>query len=292
VVLKLSIEAVGFGVVTAVLFGTADFIAKLSADRVGYLRTTLYMQSIGGLFVLLFSIQRLQLFLQYPYAAAMAVGLGAINVVATISLYKSFEIGNLSVVSPLASGYPAITALLAILLLGESQSGWHLSGIGLTFFGVFAVSLKHRKDSRLQKTTVLAAGTVLALLAATLYGILFFGFKFVVEFLGPWLPVLVLRGVSVAGAGTALGLVKPNRSASVRKFFYLFIALGVLDTLATVTYLTGITSGEVSTVSSVSSLFSVITVLLAILFLKEKPMRRQSAGILAILLGVFVLGYF
>ena len=288
----MAIEDVGFGALAAVLFGTADFVAKISSDRAGFLRTTFYMQLIGGLFAMAFAFQRLQLLLQYPAMTAAALTLGAINMLGTLSLYKSFELGQLSIVSPLASGYPALNVILAVLVLGESLSGWNALGILLTLLGVIVVSLRHGSDPSLQKTTMLAKGTIYAVAAFVCYGVLFFGFKFVVGVFGSWLPVLLLRVVSIGGVGISLGIASPTKRSSIRKVFHLFAIVAVVDTLANATYLTGITSGEVSIVSSVTGLFSTVTVLLAILLLKERPVKRQVAGITAILVGVFFLGYF
>src|ERR1700731_2107924 len=88
------------GLLTALSWGGSDFLARFATHRIGTLRTMLYMQFTG--FILL------TIFLPWlggwghlgdgsgwqPWAwGAFA---GALNFLATLTLYRSFEIGKLS----------------------------------------------------------------------------------------------------------------------------------------------------------------------------------------------------
>jgi len=126
--------SLAFGLLTATAFGTADFLAKLSTDRVGFLRTVLFMQIVGSFLLLPFALNdAFRLFLQ-PWAVVEGVMLGVVNALATLSLYKGFEVGRLSIVSPIASCYPVVSILLAVSFLGERLTTELLLGIGLERF--------------------------------------------------------------------------------------------------------------------------------------------------------------
>src|SRR5258707_12406037 len=113
------------GLLTALTWGGADFIARFATHRIGALRSMLYMQ-LAGFLLLSFLLQTLggwgHLFDGsgwQPWAWGMLAG--AINTFAMLALYRAFEIGKLSLVGPVSASYPALTVVLSLL------SGEHLS---------------------------------------------------------------------------------------------------------------------------------------------------------------------
>src|SRR6266567_1191185 len=100
------------GLLTALTWGSADFIARFATHRVGTLRTMLYMQ-VTGFLLLTISMPWLGGWGHLadgsgwqPWAWGFLAGL--LNACATLSLYRSFEIGKMAVVAPLSASYPAI----------------------------------------------------------------------------------------------------------------------------------------------------------------------------------------
>lgn len=53
--------SIAYGLLTALGYGTSDFVAKLAIEKIGYLRSTLYMQIVGSVFILLVLKDRLVL---------------------------------------------------------------------------------------------------------------------------------------------------------------------------------------------------------------------------------------
>ena len=98
------------GLLTALAWGSSDFLARFAARRIGSLRTTLYMQ-LTGLVLLticlpwvggwghLFDGSGWQ-----PWAWGALAGI--FNGVASLALYRSFEVGKMAVVAPLSASYP------------------------------------------------------------------------------------------------------------------------------------------------------------------------------------------
>src|SRR5215471_15639558 len=101
------------GLLTAVSWGSADFLARFATRKIGTLRTTLYMQLVGFL-LLSAALPHLGGWQHLadrsawrPWAWGISAGL--LNTLATLTLYRSFEIGKMSVVAPLSAVYPVIT---------------------------------------------------------------------------------------------------------------------------------------------------------------------------------------
>src|SRR5438132_14316373 len=131
------------GLLTSLTWGGADFIARFATHRIGALRSMLYMQ-LTGFLLLSFLLPALGGWGHLadgsgwqPWAWGLLAGL--LNACATLSLYRSFEIGKMAVVAPLSASYPALTLTLSWL------SGDHLSparsvGVALILFGVAVVA--------------------------------------------------------------------------------------------------------------------------------------------------------
>ena len=127
------------GLLTALSWGSGDFIARLATHRIGTLRSLLYMQLIGFLL----------LSLSLPWLGglghlgdgsgwqpwAWGVAAGIFNVYASFALYRAFEIGKMAVVAPLSASYPALTLLIS-WLGGERLPTIRFFGIFLYFIGV------------------------------------------------------------------------------------------------------------------------------------------------------------
>src|SRR5947209_18013931 len=104
------------GLLTALTWGGADFIARFATHRIGALRSMLYMQLTGFLL--------LSLLLPtlggwgnladgsgwQPWAWGFLAG--SFNAVSGLALYSEFEIGKMAVVAPLPASYTALTLLL------------------------------------------------------------------------------------------------------------------------------------------------------------------------------------
>ena len=278
-----------FGLLTAAGFGTADFFAKLSANRVGFLRTALFMQAIGTVLVLPFALTDTSRLFSHPWAALVGTLLGVVNAVATLCLYKGFEVGRLAIVSPIASTAPVVAILLAITFLGETITMERLFAISLVMLGIILVSIQRTEANALGQV---AKGTAYAIGFMIMGGVLLFELKPVSTDLGVFLPVLMIRWV-----GT-LVLAVPflsRRTRSLRlgmRAFRTIIVIACLDTFANVTYNVGLIFGTVAIVSTLGGMFSAVTVLLAWVILKERLTLHQSFGFAAIVLGVATLSAF
>src|SRR5437762_1998420 len=131
------------GLLTALTWGGADFIARFATHRIGALRSMLYMQLIG-LLLLTISLPALGGWGHLadgsgwqPWACGFLAG--CFNAMAGLGFYRAFEIGKMAVVAPLSASYPALTLLLS-WMSGERVSAVRIAGIICTLAGVVIVA--------------------------------------------------------------------------------------------------------------------------------------------------------
>ena len=277
-----------YGLATALGYGTGDFLARQASHRVGHVAVLFYMSLVS-----LAVLAPLAWFVEGPswHFSALwvwAVAFGLLNTFASLHLYRAFEYGFLSVVSPLVSGYPAVTVTLAIVFLHETPGYVAAGGIVLALVGAILLSRTppHPKTPRARDAR---KGLTSALLAFGGYGVFFFVLKYVVVGVGPAATAMLARIVTVAllapaGALGVVSLSRPPREAAP-----LLFAVGFLDVGSFLAYNLGIATGSVAVVGTLSGLFSAVTVALAAVLLRERLTRPQILGVFAILLGVVLL---
>jgi drug/metabolite transporter (DMT)-like permease len=107
-----------FGLTAAICWGVADFVVTRIARELGVAQAFFYVQVIGlGLIGLLLLASPA---MPAPTAGMwlLVLGIGLFNLAGTLLLYRAFAIGTLALVSPIASAFGVVSALLA-LLAGE-----------------------------------------------------------------------------------------------------------------------------------------------------------------------------
>ncbi len=222
----------------------------------------------------------------------LLVVLSVILVAGTFNLYRSFEFGQLSVVSPLASGYPALIVVLSVLVLKEPLTDTTGVGLALTILGMVLVARAPvgRDPARPPKNARL--GVLSALVAFIAFAAFYFGLKFVVGPIPPITTAAISRGV---GALTVLGYLAAVRTfrAPPRDLWPRLLGVGVLNSSATALYNYGLVFGpSLAILATLSGLFSAVTVVLAVAFLGERLRRMQWGGVAAIFVGVALLSFF
>jgi len=281
--MNLSIS-IACGLLTATGFGTADFVAKLSTGRVGFLRTALFMQAIGSFFVLPFALPDAFRLFNHPWAALGGILVGVANAVATLSLYKGFEVGRLSIVSPIASTAPVVSILLAVVFLGESVTSERLLAISLVIGGIILVSFQSEEKTVSKQV---AQGVAYAVGFMFFGGLMLFGLKPVSAALGVFLPVLIMRWIGIPVL--AIPFLASKHDPVERNALWPIIVVALFDTFANVVYVVGVTFGTVTVVSTLGGMFSAVTVILAWIILKERLTLHHILGFLVIVAGVAVL---
>ena len=296
------------GLLTAFSWGTSDFIARFAAHKIGALRTTFYMQ-LAGFLLLSVSLPCIggwgHLFDGSgwrPWAWGALAGL--LNGIATLSLYRSFEVGKLAIVAPLSASYPALTVALS-LFTGEHLTAARIAGSALIVAGVALVAGGENAPAE-QSDKVPAedgglvsspprlkssSGIVWALLAATGFGFLFWllGTR-IIPTVGYGASVWMIRLTSsILTAMAILFLRQPIALRRAGSMPLWLAGMGALDTGAFVMSNYGMQIEQVSVVSVLTSLYGAVTVALAAIFLRERISRWQWLGIAAIFAGIILI---
>ena len=289
------------GLLTALSWGSSDFLARFSARKIGSIRTTLWMQ-FTGLLLLTAALRWVggwgHLFDGSGWTPwVWGVGVGCLNAFSTLCLYRSFEIGKMSVVAPISASYPALTMAISFFT-GERLTALRLAGIVAILVGVVVVARGEASASEsLEDAPGAAASRVpgigIALLSALGFGVLF------------W--VLGNRAIPHVGFAATVWMIRLTSSAVTVLFLLVrrqpialprdgkvgvwILSMGVLDTGAFLMNNLGMQLEQVSVVSVLSSLYGAVTVLLAAVVLREQLRKIQWVGIAGIFVGIALISF-
>ncbi len=228
-----------------------------------------------------------------PWAWGMLAG--ALNTASTLSLYRSFEIGKLSIVAPISASYPVLTMVLSAFT-GERLTPLRLVGLLLTIAGVIVVARGEQVpddanvlegETRPEKKRL---GVGWALMSAVAFGIMFWllGLR-VVPVVGSVPSVWIIRLTSVLGTGLAMLTLRQSMAAPLPRDVAWIFGVGLLDTSAYVLNNLGMRMEQTSVVSVLASLYGAVTVGMAAMILREKVSRLQWMGIAGIFVGVILI---
>jgi drug/metabolite transporter (DMT)-like permease len=282
------------GLLTALAWGGADFIARFATQRVGTLRTMLYMQSIG--FVLL------TVFLPWlggwghladgsgwqPWAWGLLAG--GINACATLTFYRAFEIGKLAIVAPVSASYPALTLLIS-WVSGEHLALVRVAGIILTLAGVVIVAgAEHVATGNDPGGPKSSRGLGWAAAAAILFALLFWllGAR-IIPRVGAVQTVWMIRLTSSLLGLAAVAVARQPVRLPRGNVRWMALGMGAMDTAAFVFSNRGMQMEQIAVISVLGSLYGAVTVALAAIFLHERISRLQLAGIVTIFAGILLI---
>jgi len=286
------------GLTAALNWGVADFMARFATRRTGSLRALLFMQVVGvtGLTVIMastghwsrfFPTFQLRIWLWIMLA-------GILSALASLALYRSFEVGVLALVSPIAASYPALTVALSILS-GERLTRAHALGIASALVGVViaALALPSQTAAEAQHATPehhrrhLLRGVPWALAAALGFGVNYWvlGFR-VMPVFGGFASVWVIRLVTLIVLAALLPPLGESFAIPRGSTAWLIFLIGVTDTAGFVANNFAFKQEQIAIVTVLASLYGVVTLFLAAAFLRERLGRRQWLGIALIFLGV------
>ena len=304
------------GLTAALCWGVADYCLRGATHAAGTFRALYFMQVVGLLAFLGVLLVHPLSFAQASGAALLAaVALNLLILVGAALLYRSFAIGKLAVVSPIAASFGAIATILA-LFAGERPSAAQLIGLALLLVGVTLSSMTHSPPHAASAADepyathrgkrLLGPGVAEALGATVIFGVSYWALRYVVAQVGATqvamigkasdltaLTLVALLGwgwqrfgrLATFAQGTATAA--PRALAPRSAIFWRWLIPGaLLDAAANAAYNIGVSGALTSVVATLSSLFTAVTVLLAWVFLRERLTRAQWAGVAVILVGI------
>jgi drug/metabolite transporter (DMT)-like permease len=278
-----ALTGLGLGALASLCWGIADFIARGAVRKVGDAYTLFAVLAVGGLGIAAYVLPG---GVQAPSGAeaGLLVVTALLALGGYLALYRAFQVGMLSVVSPIAASNAVIPVVLALVVLGERPLPWQYGGIVLVLLGV--VLLSFRGALPLPSDTQ-RLGVAPALVCMALFGLSLFCMKLAVDRLAPGTVALCVRVIGIAVLGAWLGLRGGLKIPPVGARGALATA-GLLDAAAFVCFCEALRHTLLSLVAPISSTIPVVTVALAWALLKERLARPQKLG-LALALGGLVL---
>jgi len=275
--------------VSAVLYGSADFFGGLTARRANTVATVLVTQFVG--LVLLLAV------LPFLPAATISSSDWLWGVIAGLSggigvalLYRALAVGTMAVVAPITAVCAAIIPVLFAFASGERVRSLSVVGIGLALVAIAMVSQPRTQSGAgsLPPTKLsLPPGLGLALLAGVAVGLFFLSLARTSTSAGMW-PLITARIASVALFGLfalALGRTVRMKGPAMRTA----IAGGALDMLANALFMLAARIGPLSIVVTLASLYPAATVVLARVVLGERLSQVQITGIACALVAVLLI---
>lgn len=268
---------------SALCFGVTHFVNGLVARRHNGLTVALHAQLGGtalGLLLALFLNAGSATLADYGWGALSGVGTG----VGVAFLYRAMSQGAMSVVVPVSDvGAVALPVLVGVCFLGERPALPAWVGIAAVLPALWLVSQSSPGPDDKQHGAV-SVGVPSALIAGVGFGVQFLAMAQVGRDSGLW-PVVLSRVVSVAVIAVVLGSYGAGWRLTGRSWAAT-VAAGALGTLAIVLYLEATRQQLMAIATVLSALYPAIPVLLALMLLKERLNRRQTAGLVCAALAV------
>lgn len=282
---------VAFGLGAALLWGVADYCAAMASRRTGAFRVVLgfHLLATPVLAVAVLATGALD---DVGWAQlGPLIGIGALGALSYLTFYKALEIGPISIVSPIVSGYAAVSLVLAVLILDESLSGGRIAAVVVVMLGVLLASSDLRQIAHVERRQTV--GLVLAVATNFAIGGFVFGNAYYATEVGWLAPIFLSRAFA-----TVFLLVASTRDGSWRfpqrgpKLIGLIAIVAVVDTGGYVAFNLGAERADTSIVSAASAPYALIPILAGVCLLNERPAPIQWLGIAGVVGGVVLLGIF
>jgi drug/metabolite transporter (DMT)-like permease len=266
--------------VSAVLFGVADFTGGFVTRRLPVWKVIFWSQLLG-LPLLVVGL----LVVPAEEVTALDLGLGAIGGVAGLIglaiLYSTLAAGTMSVVAPISGAVAAAIPVIFDLSRGEELSPLQIFGIVLALAAVLLVGLDH-SARHLDGRLLLQAAA-----AGAAFAVFFIALGFTDEASGLW-PLVAARAATVPIAfavALALGVAARPRDDDLK----LVGIAGTLDMGANIAIALALQRGPIGISSVLASLYPAVTAVVAVVVLKERPSTQQLVGIGFALTAVLAL---
>ena len=277
-----------YGVIAAIGWGVADFVAAAASKRIGVLRTATGVHisssvAVAGYFVIVFEPG----LLGWAHWAAL-VGVSVLAVLVYLCFYRALREGPVAVVSPIVSCYAIVVIVLAVAFSGERLSGWQALGAMCSIGGVVMASFDPRR--RLSGGRIVGLGVGLAVVTMLSIGLLSYVIGLLSRELGWFLPVYISRTMTL---GLFIPLSVALRQWTLRGLtipLALGVALaGIVEMGGMFAYARGTEIGVISIVAAASIAYPLIPMLGGIVVFGERLALSQWMGLGIALSGLFVL---
>lgn len=282
--------AIFFALVAFIGWGVGDLFGTLSSRRIGSVYNIFWMLIIALILSSLY----------IPFAGAISswqmfgfsILLNLIDMYGTMMFFRALEIGKASPVGAITGSFGFISAILSILIFGESLNFIQAIGIAAALAGVILSSLKLGEIKNKKLGIMLHEEYIkYALIALGIWGVYYALLRIPVKSIGwfwtdySWnffFIILILLGKIKKDV---FDVLRDKKSIVAVFLFAIFMNAGVFA------YNLGISTGFTSVVAPIAATSSVLFVILSGIFFREKLTGQQKIGIVSSLIGIVLLAF-
>ncbi|MCR2824654.1 EamA family transporter [Microbacterium sp. zg.Y909] len=258
---------------SAVAYGTSDFIGGVGARRSSPLQILLIGQIAGTLALLTAALMLGGTPTTTDIAWGVAAGVG--SAAGGLFLYRGLARGRMGLVAPLSAVGAAALPVLVGVVLGERPGLLVWAGIVIALPGIWLVSHEAGPSRPQQSWGALTDGA----LAGVGFGLLFI----CLAQIGPdagLMPLAANQATGAVLAGIVAGAARPRpRWRGHRAAIGWGAAAGLTGAVGTLAFLLSSGQTTLAVAAVLSSLYPAVTVLLAAGVLRERLSGPQGAGI-------------
>ena len=313
------LAAIFFGLLSAVLWGAADFLSRKTSKSIGYYLTAGYIELIGciaSVAVALLYSDRLPVL--KPDFLLLNVGVGLLVLVSTIFLYRGLSQATMSIVAPLSGGMgPAVAVVLSVIILGQVVvriDAYAIVGVivGVVLSGVKFSELRNglhtgvldipSSDAKLCESPVrpgvwggrITKGLDSAIVSAVSAGGVLLGLGVLIPQFGWLFPTIMTKATGALAVFGFMLLAKGDFKIPNSRTMLWLVLMGLMDLAAILALSFGILTagGYLPIVVTFSGLSGLVVLMFARLFYKEKLDTVQTAGIFLVIAAATTLLYF
>lgn len=271
--------AIGFGLLSALIWGAGDFFGGLATRRARPFSVVLVAEVAGALLLALTALILAQALPPLP-DLGWSAGAGLAGAVGLLALYSALAGGHMGIVAPISAVVAAIVPIVAGALIEGLPSPLQMAGFVVALGAVWLLSSGGERAASGREVR-------LALLAG-----LGFGFYFVfIDRTGTVGGLWNLAFARTAAALLLLPLMLLMRHPLLppRDVLPINLLNGCLDAGGNLFFLLAAQAGRLDVASVLSSLYPGATVVLAWLVLGERLNRPQAAGVVAALAAIVLI---
>ena len=218
---------------------------------------------------------------------ALISGLSLLINFGFLCFITSMKRGSITLSGVIATSYPALTTILAVIFFGEKIGILQIIAITIVVVGVSMSSMSGKAKNMLKD--IRTSGTLFALVTLVLWGTYSAFIRIPVEQVGWFLPeyILCINGAIVF---VLISFIAKSKTTFKRPKLIIFLILSSIFTFAGgMFYNYALSKGPTSIVAPIAGSSPAIFVIIAYFLFHEKLNKKQWAGILLTVIGIIGL---
>ena len=275
-------------VISAILYGSSDFMGGLASRTERVLAVTWGSQIVG-----LVLVTSVSFVVPAPHVMGADLLTGAVSgmcgALGLLLLYRALAVGPMSVVAPCTAAMAAVVPALVGLLGGDRPGIAAGIGVIVAFPAIVLVARGPAENTTSTPDGVDPKVVAEALLSGVFFGLFMVAFARAKEGSGMW-PGVAARVASISLL-SLIALVTRTDLRTDRKSWRLIAGTGAFDISANMTYLLASRLGLLSLISVISAMYPASTVGLARVVLGERIGRLQALGLVLVAIAVALVAF-